>query len=461
MNISQSFQNALDAVVAFIPRAIAFAAILIIGWIVGRLLQKLVAKLLVRAGFDKAADRGGLRRFTGRYTASQMTGLIVFYAVMLFTLQLAFGAFGNNPVSTLLNDIVAWLPQLFIALVIIVVAMAVANVVYDLVSNALAAVSYGRTIASVARVGIIIIAAIAALNQVGIGATVTMPLFITALAIIAGVAIVGVGGGLIGPMRERWERTLGRMEEESTNLRASVRGHHGPPNFEQEGHRQSNYQQGTYTEEYQAQQEPQEPQQGYGAQQAGQEAAHQHDRPQVSHGDNPPPPSGQGPALFAASTNERPPRAAFRVSGAPGVGDCRATASRSRARRYWGLRCSGARSARRASRRAALVRRISSTVAASAAFFDFQKNSVRTIPTTPAIIRITPVACREIQSGLLFTANARIAPRTRRKMLPPIPMSRPLSPVRPGYSRRALWNTPRTGPAEPTSVKVRPERMRG
>lgn len=266
MNISQSFQNALDAVVAFIPRAIAFVAILVIGWIVGRLLQKLVVKLLVKVGFDKAADRGGLRRFTGRYTASAMVGLIVFYAIMLFTLQLAFGAFGNNPVSTLLNGIVAWLPQLFIALVIMVVAMAVANVVYDLVSNALASVSYGRTIAAVARIAIIVIAAIAALNQVGIGSSVTMPLFICALAIIAGVAIVGLGGGLIAPMRDRWERTLGRMEEETSNLRASVQNTQGPPSFGQPSY------QSPYAQDQQVTPET---------------------RPQVAHGETPPAPPAQ------------------------------------------------------------------------------------------------------------------------------------------------------------------------
>lgn len=241
MDISQSFQNALDAVVAFIPRAIAFVAILVIGYIVARILRTVAVKLLSKVGFDRVAERGGLRKYTGRYTASGLVGMIVFYAIMLFTLQLAFGAFGNNPVSTLLNGIVAWLPQLFIALVIMVVAMAVANVVYDLVSNMLASVSYGRTVAAISRIAIVVIAAIAALNQIGIGNAVTMPLFITALAIIAGVAIVGLGGGLITPMRERWERVLGRVEQESASLRASVSDQQGTPSFGQGAYQSQQY----------------------------------------------------------------------------------------------------------------------------------------------------------------------------------------------------------------------------
>ncbi|GIG67977.1 mechanosensitive ion channel family protein [Phytomonospora endophytica] len=241
MDISQSFQNALDAVVAFIPRALAFLAILVIGYIVARILRTVAVKLLSKVGFDRVAERGGLRKFTGRYTASGLVGMIVFYAIMLFTLQLAFGAFGNNPVSDLLNAIVAWLPQLFIALVIMVVAMAVANVVYDLVSNMLASVSYGRTVAAIARIAIVVIAAIAALNQIGIGNAVTMPLFITALAIIAGVAIVGLGGGLIMPMRERWERVLGRVEAESASLKAAVSDQQGTPQFGQGAYQSQQY----------------------------------------------------------------------------------------------------------------------------------------------------------------------------------------------------------------------------
>lgn len=249
MNITQSLQNALDGIVAFIPHALAFVAILVIGYIIARILRTVATKLLAKIGFDRAAERGGLRRFTGKYTASEMIGLLVFYAVMLFTLQGAFGAFGTNPVSSLLNSIVAWLPQLFVALVIMVVAMAVANVVYDLVSNTLASVSYGRTVAAIARLAIVVIAAIAALNQIGVGSSVTMPLFIAALAIIVGVAVVGLGGGLIQPMRERWERTLSRVENESATLKAAVSDQQGAST----SFGQSSYSSQQYGESYQAQ----------------------------------------------------------------------------------------------------------------------------------------------------------------------------------------------------------------
>lgn len=221
MNISQSFQNMMDSVVVFLPRALAFLAILVVGWFVSKWIGKLVGKLLNRVGLDKVGEKSGLRRYTGKFELSDLLGKLVYFALLLFTLQLAFGAFGNNPVSTLLNQIVAWLPQLFIALVIVVVAFAIANAVYGLVNGTLSETSYGKTVARICQVAIVFFGAVAAFGQVGIATTVTTPIMWTVLAMVAGVVIVGVGGGLVGPMRQRWERMLNSAEHEAANMKPS------------------------------------------------------------------------------------------------------------------------------------------------------------------------------------------------------------------------------------------------
>jgi hypothetical protein len=219
MNISQSFQNMVENVVTFIPRALAFLAILVIGWIVSKWIGRMVGKLLHKVGLDKVGERSGLRRYTGKYELSGLLGKLVYFALLLFTLQLAFGAFGNNPVSTLLNQLVAWLPLLFVALVIVVVAFAIANAVYGMVSGALSETSYGKTVARLCQGAIIFFGAVAAFGQVGIATTVTTPIMWTVLAIIAGVTIVGAGGGLIGPMRQRWEKVLSSAENETSKIK--------------------------------------------------------------------------------------------------------------------------------------------------------------------------------------------------------------------------------------------------
>ncbi len=209
------------SVVVIAPKLALFLLILIVGWIVAKLIAKVVDKILERIGFDRAVERGGIRRALeqSKYDASTIISKIVFYALLLIVLQLAFGVFGPNPVSALIAGVIAFLPRLFIALIIIVVAAAIAAAVRDIVSNSLSGFSYGRMLGTIASVFILGLGIIAALNQVGIALTVTLPVLIAVLATIGGILVVGVGGGLIRPMQERWENYLTTAEREGRNIR--------------------------------------------------------------------------------------------------------------------------------------------------------------------------------------------------------------------------------------------------
>jgi Conserved TM helix len=142
--------------------------------------------------------------------------------VFLFVLQLAFGMFGPNPISTLLTGIIAFLPKLFIALVIVVITSAVATAVRDILQSAMGGLTYGRTVAMAAMVLIWFIGLSAALNQVEIAPEIVNGLFYAVLALIVGVAIVSIGGGGIQPMRQRWERALNRAEQEAPRVKQQV-----------------------------------------------------------------------------------------------------------------------------------------------------------------------------------------------------------------------------------------------
>ncbi|HET8662324.1 MAG TPA: hypothetical protein VFM55_25505 [Micromonosporaceae bacterium] len=209
------------------PKLLAFLAILLVGWLVATGLRKVVDQVLERVGFDRAVERGGIGRALQRtkYDASDILAKLVFYAVLLLTLQLAFGVWGPNPISDLIEGVVAWLPKAAVAIIIIVVAAAIASAVRDLVTAALGGLSYGRLLANLAAWFIIGLGAIAALNQVGIATTVTTPVLIAVLASIAGILIVGVGGGLVRPMQQRWDRWLGRLEVESEAIREQARAY--------------------------------------------------------------------------------------------------------------------------------------------------------------------------------------------------------------------------------------------
>ncbi len=231
INLGGAITDMLRTVALFIPRLLAFVAILVVGYLIARLLLTATNKILEQVGFDRAVERGGIKTALARskYDASDIVARLVYYTALLFTLQLAFGVFGPNPVSDLIKGVIAWLPQAVVAIVIIVVAAAIARGVRDIVGSALGALSYGRMLASTAAVFILGLGIIAALNQVGIATTVTTPVLVTILATIGGIAIVGLGGGLVKPMQARWEGWLNKAERETQTIsdqaRAYAAGH--------------------------------------------------------------------------------------------------------------------------------------------------------------------------------------------------------------------------------------------
>ncbi|OMH35052.1 hypothetical protein [Tersicoccus sp. Bi-70] len=223
-SLTNGLSAAWTAIATFVPALLLFLVILIIGWIVAKVLSRAIAKLLDRVGLNRAIERGGIGRALqhSKFDASDILAKLVFYAIMLFTLQLAFSAFGPNPISNILTAIIAFLPAAFVAIIIVIITAAIAAAVKTLIQNTLGGLSYGKALANIAAVFILGFGIIAALNQVGIATTVTTPILITVLATIGGVIVVGVGGGLIKPMQSRWDSYLNKVEDEAPRLRAQA-----------------------------------------------------------------------------------------------------------------------------------------------------------------------------------------------------------------------------------------------
>ncbi|MFJ6571818.1 hypothetical protein ACIQNU_30880 [Streptomyces sp. NPDC091292] len=224
VDFGTGFSDAWSSVARFIPKLIAFLVIMAIGWFVAKLIARVADRLLRRVGFEKLSERSGVANTLSgsKYDATGILVKVIYYAILLMVLQLGFGVFGANPISSMLRSIVAWLPRAIVALIIIVVAMAIARAVRDIISGALGGVSYGRFVATLAWAFIVGLGVIAALGQAGIATSVTGPLLTAVLATGAGILIVGVGGGLVLPMRERWDRWLATAERETAAARSSM-----------------------------------------------------------------------------------------------------------------------------------------------------------------------------------------------------------------------------------------------
>ncbi|MEU4802569.1 hypothetical protein [Actinosynnema sp. NPDC023587] len=229
--ITEGLGQAWAMVATFVPKLLGFLLVLLVGWLIAKALAKGVGFLLKRVGFDRLVERSGLGGALAQspIDASGLIVKIVYYFVLLIALQLAFGVFGTgNAVSALLNDVIAYLPRIVVAMVLVLVAAAIGKALRGLVTGALGNRSYTRLLGNITYGFIVALGVIAALNQLGIAVSVTMPVLITVLATVAGVIVIGVGGGLVRPMQQRWEGWLHRVQQETSGHAPAPRQSHDP-----------------------------------------------------------------------------------------------------------------------------------------------------------------------------------------------------------------------------------------
>jgi hypothetical protein len=228
MPLAIDFQGGLEdawsRVATFVPKLAAALVVLIVGYFVAKLISRVTNRILERVGFDRAVERGGIRQALARskYEPSDILAMIVFWAIMLFVLQLAFGLFGPNPISDLLRGLIAYLPNVFAAVLIVVIAAALARVVTDLLSSLLSSVQGGQLMARGAGTAILVFGVFAALDQLRIAPRIVAGLWYAVLGIVVGSAVVAIGGGGIRTMQRYWERTAGRVEERRPGLAEDV-----------------------------------------------------------------------------------------------------------------------------------------------------------------------------------------------------------------------------------------------
>lgn len=214
--LQQGLSAAWSAVATFVPKLVVFLIILLVGWLIAKAVSKAVQMAFNKMGFNKLLAKSGLNDMTSG-SGIDIGGILVkliYYFILLIFLQLALSAFGPNAVKDLIDQVVLFLPRIVVAVVLVLVAGAIGRAVGDLITSSLGNRSVGPVLGKIAFGFILALGIISALNQIGIAVTVTTPVLVAVLTAAAGVVIVGVGGGLIQPMQQRWHRWLDSAESQ-------------------------------------------------------------------------------------------------------------------------------------------------------------------------------------------------------------------------------------------------------
>ena len=199
--IRDSVAAFLEGVGDFLPNILAAILILIIGWLIARVFRGAVRRGLQLIKFPTIAEKAGIDGFlqTGgvKQSSTDLVAVLVYWLVMLMVLLTTVNALRLEVASQLLNEILLYIPNIIVAVIVLVVGLYAANFVAGLVRTAAAnaGIAEAEVVAVVARYALIIFTFAIALNQLRIGEDIVANgfLILFGAACLAGALAVGLG----------------------------------------------------------------------------------------------------------------------------------------------------------------------------------------------------------------------------------------------------------------------------
>jgi len=220
-----SLAAAMALLFSAVPKILGFLLILLVGWFVASLLERGLAALLRSVRFNDLAYRAGLTDFVQkmgmRTDPAGVVSLVLKWFVRLIALVVAFDALGLPAVSEVLRQLLLWLPNVIVALVVLVIGGLAARALSNVVRGAAGEAGLSNTnfLAKAASVVVWAFAIVVAVNQLGIATELVNTLF---MAIVGALALgIGLAFGLGGreTAAEILRKWYAKAQENSGQLR--------------------------------------------------------------------------------------------------------------------------------------------------------------------------------------------------------------------------------------------------
>ncbi|MEF9426502.1 MAG: mechanosensitive ion channel [Candidatus Mariimomonas ferrooxydans] len=141
----------LNKVLAFLPNIFTAVLILAAGWFAARIVQRIVTNLLAAVGSDQLSEKVGLTGLLGERRLSGLLGTIVYIFILIPVIIATLNALTleaiTRPTSNMLNIILAAIPDIFAASLVLAVAYVVGRIVSNLIATLLAGIGFNKILA--------------------------------------------------------------------------------------------------------------------------------------------------------------------------------------------------------------------------------------------------------------------------------------------------------------------------
>ena len=223
-DITDSFADMIDLFITFVPKIVGALLLLLIGKFVAGFVRGLVHKLLKAVKFDNAVDKSGLGAHVERAgfaDSGLLLAKIVGWMIMLIFIQLAVSTLGIASIETLINDLVAWIPNVIIAIILVVITGAVAKFVAGLLGPVLDDVAMGDLVLKVIVGAIWVLGGMMAIDQLGFGGDIIDQLWNAVTTGLVAIIVIKFGIGGIWAARDRfWPGVYDAVDSAKGNNKA-------------------------------------------------------------------------------------------------------------------------------------------------------------------------------------------------------------------------------------------------
>lgn len=202
---TQSLLGAMSAlwgkISNFIPTLIGALLVVIAGFLVAKLLDTLLSKLLAKLGLDRLVQRSGLHKQLARVglkkTVSTLIGRIVYWFVLLIFLVSALESLGLERVSASLDMLALYVPKMFAAAIVLLAGVLLGQLLNSLVAGAADGVGldYAAALGRLAQGLVIIISISVAIGQLEIRAELLNYVVVIVLLCVGLAVALAVGFG--------------------------------------------------------------------------------------------------------------------------------------------------------------------------------------------------------------------------------------------------------------------------
>lgn len=195
--LSSTVNSVVFSITNFIPRFISGLIVLLIGIILATFLKQILLELFKFIKLETLLKRYGVPESEGVNWSNILSELVRWFIIVLFLVPTA-DVWGLGRFTEILNNFLLYLPNVFIAVLLLLVGFAVSKLVHDLLRASVHGLSANtaRTIALVGRWAVLVFVFLIALNQLGIASDLIRILFtgLVAMFAIAGGLAFGLGG---------------------------------------------------------------------------------------------------------------------------------------------------------------------------------------------------------------------------------------------------------------------------